>query len=137
MVKENYHFSMNYASFNFLSLLVQFSPKNDWSQLQVPLIVQSPLPLHVVAGSQNTMNRRNDSYFSSVTQWAFSTSVTFPYYSQNFIYHHLKEDSKHFWELKWNSILHCSMILNYRGIEIMLYQFPMCDELKMSQWWRI
>ena len=67
MVKEKLgFFSMNYASFNFLSLLVQFSPKNERSQLQVPLIVQSPLPLHVVAGSQNTMNRRNDSYYQSI-----------------------------------------------------------------------
>ena len=58
--------------------------------MQVPSIVQIPLLLHVIAGSQNTMNRKNDSYvlpkhFSSVIQWALSTSVTFPYHSQNFI----------------------------------------------------
>ena len=131
---------MNYASFNFLSLLVQFSPKNDWSQLQVPLTVQSPLPLHVVAGSQNTMNRKNDSYYQSIFSQAhseFSLQVQIPI-SQAKFYHnfcHLMEDSKHFWELTWNSIPHCIMILNYRGIEIMLYQFPMFGELKLSQLW--
>ena len=29
MVRENLFFQMNYVSFNFLSLLVQFSPKNE------------------------------------------------------------------------------------------------------------
>ena len=33
--------------------------------MQVPLIAQIPLPLHVIAGSQNTMNSRNVSYYQS------------------------------------------------------------------------
>ena len=34
--------------------------------LQVPSIVQIPLSLHVIAGSQSTTNRRNDSYYQSI-----------------------------------------------------------------------
>ena len=105
MVKENLFFQMTYVSFNFLSLLVQFSPKNEWSQLQVPSIVQIPLSLHVVAGSQNTMNRRNDSFYQSIFQQSHCELSLLVQHSQimnrqNFIRnHHLIEDSKHFWEL--------------------------------------
>ena len=48
--------------------------------MQAPSMLQIPLPLQVIAGSQNTLNRRNDSYyqshFISVKQWALSSSAT-------------------------------------------------------------
>jgi hypothetical protein len=33
--------------------------------MQAPSMLQIPLPLQVIAGSQNTINRRNDSYYQS------------------------------------------------------------------------
>ena len=45
--------------------------------MQAPSMLQIPLPLHVIAGSQNTMNRRQLLVkHLSVTQCAFSSSAT-------------------------------------------------------------